>query len=414
VSSHVSVVRLDDAEAVGNLAAALIENRLAGRSLVHMLLPAGHTALPFYVALRRLNASGSLMARRGRVLQLDEYCGLEPGDPHNHRSLLERELDGTGLVLSEAFDANARDLAIEAQRYEDALGAHEIDVAVLGIGRDGRVAFNERGSHPSTRTHVVALTDATRRTALHDFGSLDKVPTHALSVGLDTLLDARELLLLATGTVKAAALRDMLTGPPRADLPASLLRIHPRLTVICDRDAASELRPEPGWGSDHVIVVLGHRDPDSRAHRASHQSFGRLAVAAHAARRDPTRAAVLTGFSSTGGLSEAEQMAEEWYVADVPTLLDVAGADTLGNAVCSLPLIEALGGIRRVTVVTSAWHIRAPIYFRLYEDAGYSVRFRRDWRHGPWLRMLRREFRLMPGHTARRSARHSARTRQPA
>jgi glucosamine-6-phosphate deaminase len=414
VSSHVSVIRLDDASSVGNLAATLIANRLAGRSLVHMLLPAGHTALPFYDALRRLNAGGNLMAGRGRVLQLDEYCGLEPGSRKDHRSLLERELDGSGLVLSEAFNADARDLGSEAQRYEDALAGEEIDVAVLVIGRDGRIAFNQPGSGPHTRTRVVALSDASRRAALHDFGSLEAVPTQALSVGMGSLLDTRELLLLATGGVKAAALREMLTGPPRAELPASLLRIHPRLTVVCDRAAAAAFQPEPGWESDQVMVVLGHRDPDSRAHRASHQSFGRLAVAARAAERDPARAVVLTGFTSTGGFSEAEQMAEEWHVTDVPTLLEVAGTDTRGNAVCSLPLIAALDGIRRVTVVTSAWHIRARLYFRHYKDAGYALRFRYDWRHGPWLRMLWRELRLMPARRARRSGPHSARTRQPA
>jgi uncharacterized SAM-binding protein YcdF (DUF218 family) len=161
-------------------------------------------------------------------------------------------------------------------------------------------------------------------------------------------------------------------------------------------------------------VVLGHRDPASRAHRASHQSFARLAVAARAAERRPVRAAVLTGFTSTGGLSEAEQMAEEWNVRDVPAVLEVAGTDTLGNARCSLPLIDALGGIRRVTVVTSAWHIRARPYFALYRDAGYELRFRYDWRHGPWLRMLWRELSLMPARRARRSGRHSARTRLPA
>jgi glucosamine-6-phosphate deaminase len=379
-----------------------------------MLLPTGDTQLPFYAALRDLNAAGNLRSERGRVLQLDEYCGLSPGHAHNRRAFLERELNGTGLVLSDAFDANAGDLAAEAERYDNALTGQEIDLAVLGIGRNGHVAFNEPGSAPDTRTRVVELTEATRRTTLHDFGSLAQAPTRALAVGLRTLLYARELVVLATGDVKARALREMLTGPPRAAAPPSLLRMHPRLTVICDREAAAELRPERGWTSDDVMIVLGHRDPDSRAHRASHQSFARLAVAARAVRSEPTRVVVLTGFTSTGGLSEAEQMAEEWHVPDVPALLEVAGTDTAGNAVCSLPLVEAVGGVRRVTVVTSAWHIRARIYFRFYKAAGYTLRFRYDWRHGPWLRMLWRELRLMPSRRARRNGRRSARTRRPA
>jgi uncharacterized SAM-binding protein YcdF (DUF218 family) len=211
--------------------------------------------------------------------------------------------------------------------------------------------------------------------------------------------------VLVTGAVKADILHAALSGPPRADVPASLLRLHPRLTVLCDYAAAGRLPHGARSRGDRAVIVLGHRDPDSRKHRASQQSFGRLAVAARVAGREPVRAAVLTGYTSTGGLSEAEQMAEAWSVPGVPALLEVAGRDTTENATRSLPLVLAIGGIKRVTVVTSAWHLRARRAFRSYREAGLKVSMRYDWKHGPWLQMLRHEIRLMARRRRRRRQR---------
>src|SRR5207342_2479218 len=100
-----------------------------------------------------------------------------------------------------------------------------------------------------------------REDAAVGFGSLERVPARALTTGLGTLYRARELIVLVTGAVKAPALRAMLEDPVGPACPASLLRDHPRLTVICDRDAARLLTPRPEWTSDRVLVVLGHREP---------------------------------------------------------------------------------------------------------------------------------------------------------
>jgi hypothetical protein len=209
--------------------------------------------------------------------------------------------------------------------------------------------------------------------------------------GLRTLLSARELLVLVTGAGKAEALRTMLVAPPGSGFPASLLRTHPRLTLLCDEPAAEALRGVAG--GDHVCVVLGHRDPGfSHEHRISRESLGRVQRAEWVAQRRPTRAVVLTGYTSTGGLSEAEQMRAAWRLPGVPALLEVAGRNTAGNAACSLPIVLALGGVTEVTVVTSAWHIRAPYMFAPWRRHGLRVHFATDWR-GDWPRMLARELR---------------------
>jgi hypothetical protein len=242
---------------------------------------------------------------------------------------------------------------------------------------------------------------ANRRHAGRDLRPLRLGADGTVPGRLGALMAARELLVLATGADLAGALRGMLLDPPTLELPASLLRAHPRLTVICDRAAAGELPPRDDGG--HVCVVLGHREPDiSVEHRISHESLGRLHRAAWVARRRPTLAAVLTGYTATGGLSEAEQMRAAWHVVDVPALLEVGGRDTAENATRSLPIVLALGGVRSATIVTSAWHLRAPYHFLPWREDGIDVGFAFDWR-GDWPRMLAHELRGMRTMRAERS-----------
>jgi glucosamine-6-phosphate deaminase len=373
-----------------------------------MLLPTGRTPLGVYGALRAHAARGELPSREATVFQLDEYRGLGPGDERSFAAYLRRELDGIEFGAFHGLDGAAPDPGAECARHQARLDEAEIDLAVLGLGNDGHVAFDEPGSRLEEGTRVVALHPQTRADAADEFGGLERVPTHALTVGLRTLLAARELLVLVTGAGKAEALRSMLLGAPGGGFPATLLRMHPRLTLLCDAAAASALRDVAG--GDHVCVVLGHRDPGfSHEHRISRESLGRVQRAEWVAQHRPTRAAVLTGYTSTGGLSEAEQMRVAWRLPGVPPLLEVAGRNTAGNAACSLPLVLALGGIRQVTVVTSAWHVRAPYMFAPWRDHGLRVRFAVDWR-GDWPRMLARELHEAP---AARRERREARAEVP-
>jgi glucosamine-6-phosphate deaminase len=380
---------LAGADAVAQTAAELIANRLRARPRLRLLLPTGRTPLGVYAALRAHAARGELPSATATAFQLDEYRGLGRGDERSFAAYLERELAGVPFEAFHHLDGTAPDPAAECDRHQRALDEAPVDLAVLGLGHDGHVAFDEPGSSLESGTRVVALHPQTRADAAEEFGGLEQVPTHALTVGLRTLLAARELLLLVTGAGKAEALRSMLTAPPGSGFPATLLRTHPRLTVICDEPAAQAVRDVAD--GDHVCVVLGHRDPGfSHEHRISRESLGRVQRAEWVAQSRPTRAVVLTGFTSTGGLSEAEQMRAAWRLASVPALLEVAGRNTAGNAACSLPIVLALGGVREVTVVTSAWHVRAPYMFAPWRRHGLRVRFAVDWR-GDWGRMLARE-----------------------
>ena len=383
----------ESAAAVGALAAELLRNRLSARGTVRVLLPTGHTPAPLYAALRERGRSDPEALAGATVLQLDEYLGLGPGDPRSFAASLRRELAGTGIDALETLDGAAADPHAEAARHQARIEAAPVDLAILGLGVNGHVAFDEPFARLERGVSVVDLASATRTAAAADFAP-DPVPARGITTGIGTLMDCRELLLLVTGAHKAEALRAVLTGAPGPASPGSLLRLHPRLTVLCDPPAADRLRDLPL--SDHVVIVLGHRDLGvSAEHRISIESLQRVQRAERLLRRDPARAVIFTGFTATGGLSEAEQMARHWNAAETPSLLEVAGRETAENASRSYPLLVAMGGVRRVTVVTSAWHVRAAYFFRPLADRGLRVRLAREWTGSGWGRYARRELRML-------------------
>jgi glucosamine-6-phosphate deaminase len=278
---------LVNADHVGLLAAELVLNRLCARPHARLLLPTGRTPGAMYGVLRAHAAAGRV-PEGAHVLQLDEYAGIAPDDPRSFAFQLREALKGVPLASLATLDGAASDLDAEAARHEALTDGAPIDLAVLGLGRDGHVAFDGPPARLASGVRRVALAPETRSDAAAAFGGLDGVPASALTVGFGMLERTRELLLLVTGAAKAPALQAMLEEPVSDACPASLLRDHARLTVICDRDAASMFTPRPQFGSDRVVVVLGHRDPGiSPEHRISFQSRLRLRVARRLAEHSP-------------------------------------------------------------------------------------------------------------------------------
>jgi glucosamine-6-phosphate deaminase len=381
---------------VALLAGEIVANRLRAQPGLRLVLPTGHTPLGMYAALRAHAADGSLPSERAALFQLDEYLGLPPGDERSYAAYLRRELHGIPFASVHGLDGAAKDPVAECARHQALLDEAPLDLVVLGLGRDGHVAFDEPGSPLDAGVRRVRLHPTTRVDAAGDFGGIDHVPEDALTVGLRTLVAARELLMLVSGEAKARALRDMLEGEPGIACPASLLRGHPRLTVVCDAAAAGLLTRRPGWQSDRAVIVLGHREPGiSSEHHISDESRARLRTAERTCRADPPRVVILTGYTRIPhGLSEAEQMKAEWGLPEVPVVLEDAGRNTAENASRSLPLIRAIGDARRVTVVTSAWHVRTPYFFSPYRALGLRLSFAPAF-HGPWPRLLLHELRSL-------------------
>ena len=208
-------------------------------------LATGHTPVLFYRELAERVRAGALSLAQATSFNLDEYVGLEAGHPGSFRSAMARALfDHVDLAPERRhfLRGEAADPVAECARYEEALvAAGGVDLQVLGVGRNGHLAFNEPGSSRDSRTRHVALSEVTREANRPDFPPGEEVPRGALTMGLGTIFEARRLRVMAFGASKAEAVRAILEGPVDASVPASFLREHADVELWLDADAASDL-----------------------------------------------------------------------------------------------------------------------------------------------------------------------------
>jgi glucosamine-6-phosphate deaminase len=179
------------------------------------------------------------------TFNLDEYVGLDPTHDQSYRFFMEENLFRHINVVPEKTtvpDGLALDFEANCRRYEQRIeDAGGIDLQVLGIGRDGHIAFNEPGSSLGSRTRVKSLTGETIRDNARFFGNEENVPRLAITMGVGTILESRRCLLLATGSAKASAIRSTIEGPITAQITASALQLHRDVIVVLDEEAGSWL-----------------------------------------------------------------------------------------------------------------------------------------------------------------------------
>jgi glucosamine-6-phosphate deaminase len=234
-------VRVFDSAGRASLAVArIIARRLKRHPASVFGLPTGRTSVLVYEHLVRLGPDFS----RAHTFNLDEFVAARGA--LTFRAFMDRHLfHRVNIPASHVhfLDGAARDLEAECRRFERAIAsAGGIDLMVLGIGANGHIGFNEPGRELVLHTHVAPLTLATRRTNAALFGGrAASVPRKALSMGIGTILSAREILLVATGRSKARAIRRMLAGRLSPAAPASFLQLHPNVRLVLDRAAAERL-----------------------------------------------------------------------------------------------------------------------------------------------------------------------------
>lgn len=241
------VVILPTAPEAARLAADAVSTLLRGRPEAVLGLATGSSPLALYDELARRHAEEGLSFARARAFLLDEYVGLPAGHPERYREVIERELvSRVDLAPSsvQGPDAAADDVPAACEAYERALAdAGGVDLQILGIGTDGHLGFNEPGSSLASRTRLKTLTDQTRRDNARFFGGrVDAVPRHVITQGLGTIREARHLVLLAFGAAKAEAVHRMVEGSVSAMWPATVLQLHPHVTVLLDEAAAGRLQ----------------------------------------------------------------------------------------------------------------------------------------------------------------------------
>ena len=210
-------------------------------------LPTGSTPLQTYKELIRLYEAGEVSFKNVITFNMDEYVGLEESHPESYHSFMWNNFFSHIDVNAEnvhILNGNAEDLMAECRAYEEAiLKAGGIDLFMGGVGEDGHIAFNEPFSSLQSRTRIKTLTPDTIAVNSRFFGGdISQVPTQALTVGVGTVLDARKVLILATGPKKARALRHAIEGSYNHQWTLSALQIHPAGIIVCDDPAAEELR----------------------------------------------------------------------------------------------------------------------------------------------------------------------------
>ncbi|MGQ9801125.1 MAG: glucosamine-6-phosphate deaminase [Candidatus Saccharicenans sp.] len=235
-----------DSEQASRLAARLFRKLILEKPNPVLGLATGKTPLQLYKYLVQMHREEGLDFSRVVTFNLDEYVGLPPDHPASfHRFMWDNLFSQVNIKPENVHipDGLASDLQACCERYEQEIKkAGGIDIQLLGLGTNGHIGFNEPSSSLSSRTRLKTLTEQTRKNNASFFGGEDKVPYHAITMGIGTILEARTCLLLAFGQKKARAIALAVEGPVTAMVPASALQLHPRTIIILDREAASELK----------------------------------------------------------------------------------------------------------------------------------------------------------------------------
>lgn len=236
------VIVTNDYEDLSKKAAAIIANQLLLKPDSVIGLATGSTPEGTYRELIRHHKEEGLSFAKMTAFNLDEYQGLDADHPQSYAYFMKEKLfDHVDVTSNQLHIPNgqATDTAKECSRYEEAIKkAGGIDLQLLGIGRNGHIGFNEPDLKFEAQTHVVVLDQDTIEANARFFDTIEEVPQTAISMGIKTIMHARKVLLLASGAKKAEVLKDMLFGPIRPEVPASVLQLHPDVVIIVDQAAA--------------------------------------------------------------------------------------------------------------------------------------------------------------------------------
>jgi glucosamine-6-phosphate deaminase len=240
------VIICKDYEQLSKKGASIIARLIGKKPDCILGLATGSTPVGTYKELVKMHREEGLDFSNLTTFNLDEYLGLSPDHDQSYRYFMQENLfkhvnvDPDRIHLPNGL---AKDLPTECIGYESSIQeAGGIDLQLLGLGRDGHIGFNEPSSSLGSRTRVKTLTPETIEDNARFFEKNEDVPRFALTMGVGTIMDANEILLLASGKSKAEALRATIEGPISAEFTASVLQLHPRVTMIADEDASSLLK----------------------------------------------------------------------------------------------------------------------------------------------------------------------------
>ncbi|KIZ53996.1 glucosamine-6-phosphate deaminase [Bacillus safensis] len=238
-----NIIEFESKDQLGKEAAAIIARTIAAKPDAVLGLATGGTPIETYKELIQLHQARQLSFKQTKTINLDEYAGLNPEHENSYMTYMKRHLfDHIDLPQDQYFlpNGNAAHLEKECLRYDQLIEAvGGIDLQLLGIGQNGHIGFNEPGTPFNSKTHVVQLDENTRQANARYFSSIDEVPTHAITMGIASILSSKKILLLASGKSKAKVIQYLEQAEIHPDFPASALKLHEDVTVLIDRDAGS-------------------------------------------------------------------------------------------------------------------------------------------------------------------------------
>ncbi len=239
-----NVIKVKDYDEMSSKACALVVDRLNKLSEPTLGLATGSTPEGLYQQIIEKYNQGDISFKNVTTFNLDEYIGLDGDHPNSYRFFMNEKLfKHIDILTDKTFIPNgvASDLISESQHFEQLIqDVGGIDLQILGLGTNGHIAFNEPGTEFDSRTRVVDLTQETLEANARFFDTIDEMPTQAVSMGIGSIMEAKEIVLLVSGESKAEALSHVINGDVTVDLPASILQRHDHVTIIADEAALSK------------------------------------------------------------------------------------------------------------------------------------------------------------------------------
>ncbi len=239
------IYRTKDYDAMSQKAAEILAAQVTLKPDCVLGLATGSTPIGTYRKLIEWYEAGILDFSRVHTVNLDEYMGLPGTHDQSYRYFMQHNLFDHINIPRESTnvpDGTAADAQAECERYERVIaGLGRVSIQVLGMGHNGHIGFNEPADHFPLDTHPVDLTDTTINANARFFASRDEVPRRAITMGIRTILRARRILVVVSGEDKAEIVRKAFTGPVTPQVPASVLQLHPNVTLVGDEAALSKL-----------------------------------------------------------------------------------------------------------------------------------------------------------------------------
>ena len=241
----IRIITVDDYDVLSRKAADELVELIKEKPDCVIGLTTGSSTEGMYRELVKDFNEGKISFKDATTINTDEYVGLEyDNDQSYHYFMKTKFYDLTDIDMKNAYIPEGnKDLDMACNEYNELLENKKIDLQILGIGPNGHIGFNEPGTSFDTNTHVTDLKDSTIQANARFFDNdLSKVPTKAITIGIRDIMNAKRVILLASGKGKAEAIRKAVEGDITEDLPASILQKHPDVTFILDNDAASLLK----------------------------------------------------------------------------------------------------------------------------------------------------------------------------